>query len=118
MKGKRLLKICLVLFLACAALIVSAKSSRQGKGPYDLAKDLPRGPLVYVQFKDLPELLKKWDESELKKRYLLSTNYDQFQSRHLALKLVERWEEFNNGAGFQFDLDAFGDAAENRAAVA
>ena len=37
---------------------------------------------------------------------------------HLALKLISRWEEFNNALGFQFDAATPTGAAETRAAVA
>jgi hypothetical protein len=111
-------KLALLALLACAALIVYARVSKKSAGAYQLAADLPRGALVYAQFSDLPALIKSWDESKLKERYLASTNFQQFQSRHLALKLIERWEEFNNALGFPVDALTLGEAAENRAALA
>ncbi|HEY0099535.1 MAG TPA: hypothetical protein VGB76_11350 [Pyrinomonadaceae bacterium] len=95
-----------------------AGASKKSASAYPLAADLPRGALLYAQFSDLPALVKRWHESKLKERYLASTNFQQFQSRHLALKLVERWEEFNNALGFPLDSLAVGEAAENRAALA
>ena len=71
-----------------------------------------------AQFSNLPALLQEWDRSQLKERYLNSTNYRQLQNRHLALKLISRWEEFNNALGFQFDAATLTGAAETRAAVA
>src|SRR5262252_7928759 len=84
-----------LLLLICAGLIVFART-RASENPYSLAEDLPRGALVYAQFEDLPALIKQWDRSHLKQQYLNSTNYQQFQHGHLALKLVSRWEEFND----------------------
>ncbi len=66
--------------------------------------DLPRGALVYAQFENLPELITQWEQSQLKDRYLSSTSYQQLQHRHLAMKLISRWEEFNNALGFPLDL--------------
>ena len=107
-----------LLVLICVAFIVYARSTRSGKNPYSLAGDLPRGALVYAQFENLPELIKQWDQSQLKERYLGSTNYQQLQHRHLALKLISRWEEFNNALGFPVDLGTIGSSAEGAAAVA
>ncbi|HEV2801672.1 MAG TPA: hypothetical protein VGW12_14455 [Pyrinomonadaceae bacterium] len=111
-------KLAFVAALSCAALFAYAAASKKSAGAYPLAADLPRGALLYAQFSDLPALVKRWHESKLKERYLASTNFQQFQSRHLALKLVERWEEFNNALGFPLDLPVVGEAAENRAALA
>jgi hypothetical protein len=115
---RHILKLALLALLACAALIAFARVSKKSAGAYQLAADLPRGALVYAQFSDLPALIKRWDESKLKERYLASTNFQQFQTRHLALKLIERWEEFNSALGFPVDALTLGEAAENRAALA
>jgi hypothetical protein len=104
--------------LVCAVLIAYARVSKRQAGAFPLAADVPRGALVYVQFGDLPALVKRWDESQLKERYLASTNFQQFQSRHLALKLIERWEEFNSAVGFPLDALTISEAAEKGAALA
>lgn len=103
--------------IICAGLIVYSKTG-VSHGPYSPAEDFPRGALVYAQFKDLPALLKQWNESTLKQQYLGSTNYAQFQHRHLALKLVQRWTEFNAGLGFPLDTSSLGEAADSGAAIA
>jgi hypothetical protein len=117
-RRRHLFKLALITLLACAVLFAYARAQKKSAGAYALAADLPRGALLYAQFSDLPALIKRWDESKLKERYLASTNFQQFQSRHLALKLIERWEEFNNALGFPLDALALGEAAENRAALA
>src|SRR3954452_1059044 len=83
-----LLKFLVIALVACAVLIVYARVSKKSTGPFALASDVPRGALLYAQFSDLPALVKHWDESQLKEQYLTSTNFQQFQSRHLALKLI------------------------------
>ncbi|HYG82007.1 MAG TPA: hypothetical protein VD861_16535 [Pyrinomonadaceae bacterium] len=115
---RRLFIVGAAALVACAVLIAYASVSKKQAGAFPLAADVPRGALVYVQFGDLPALVKRWDESELKKRYLASTNFRQFQSRHLALKLIERWEEFNSAVGFPLDALTVASAAENTAALA
>jgi len=107
-----------LLVLICVALIVYARSNRSSRNAYSLAGDLPRGALVYAQFENLPELINSWERSQLKDRYLNSTNYQQLQHRHLALKLISRWEEFNNALGFSLDLAAIGSSTDGAAAVA
>jgi hypothetical protein len=111
-------KLVVIAIIACAVLIAYAGVSKKSTGPFALAADVPRGALLYAQFSDLPALVKRWNESKLKERYLASTNFQQFQSQHLALKLVERWSEFNDAIGFPLDALTVGEAAENRAALA
>ena len=104
------------LVLICVGLLVYARATRE-KDPYSLAGDLPRGALVYAQFQNLPELIKQWEQSQLKERYLSSTSYQQLQHRHLAMKLISRWEEFNNALGFPLDLSTIGSSTDGAAAV-
>jgi hypothetical protein len=117
--GKRiLLTAVLLLALIAVGLIVSAVSGQRVAKNFEQAADFPRGAMVYAQFKDLPALLNQWNESELKDRYLNSVSFQQMQSRHLAIKLLLRWEEFNSAAGFSIDAAAFSSLADNRAAMA
>jgi hypothetical protein len=104
--------------MICVALFVYARATRQNKNPYSLAGDLPRGALVYAQFQNLPELINQWQQSQLKERYLSSTNYQQLQHRHLAMKLISRWEEFNSALGFPLDLATIGASTDGAAAFA
>lgn len=100
------------------AFIVFARTADVAKGDYGLASDLPRGAFVYTQFSNLPALIEQWDRSQLKERYLKSANYEQLQHRHLMLKLISRWEEFNNALGFQVGVTTFTGASDTRAALA
>jgi hypothetical protein len=116
LKSKPFLFISVILII-CAALFVYART-RPNRTAFGLAEDFPRGALVYAQFKDLPQLIKQWDQSRLKQQYLDSANYKEFQHHHLALKLIERWEEFNSALGFPLDAAAISGAAETSAALA
>jgi len=107
-----------IVLVVCVGLIVYAKSARQTTGPYALADDFPRGPMVYAQFKDLPALVKQWNDSALKEQYLGSTNFQQLEKSHLWLKLSERLGEFNDALGFMLDAEALTGATENKAAIA
>ena len=116
LRPKPLSIIALVLII-CAALFVYART-RPNRTAFGLAEDFPRGALVYAQFKDLPQLIKQWDQSRLKQQYLDSANYKEFQHHHLALKLIERWEESNSALGFPLDAAAISGAADTSAALA
>lgn len=105
------------LTLTGVAFIVFGRTAHKPRGEYGLANDLPRGAVVYAQFANLPALIEQWDHSQLKERYLNSANYKQLQHRHLLLKLISRWEEFNNALGFQLDTSTITGAAETKAAV-
>ena len=115
---RSLFTIALLVVLIGAGLLLNAVAAKRAANEYELANDFPRGALVYAQFSDLPAMLKSWDESELKNRYLASTSFQQLQSRHLALKLVSRWNEFNDATGFPIDAGVLGGLADNRAAIA
>lgn len=106
------------VLVALASLIVYAARGRAARGPYALADDCPRGALVYVQASDVPALLRLWDDSKFKERYLASTNFRQFSNGHIALKLAERAGEFGDALGFAPDSAALAELAEKGAAVA
>ena len=84
--GRRLSLSAVILLVALASLFAYAKSLRAGRGQYELADDCPRGALVYAQASDFPALLRLWDGSKLKERYLASTNFRQFAGGHVALR--------------------------------
>ncbi len=113
-----LFTVALLLTLIAMGLVINAVSAQRAANSFALANDFPRGALVYAQFRDLPLALKQWDESALKERYTGSLNYQQLQSRHLAIKLVSRWNEFNDATGFPLDAGVLGALADNRAAIA
>ncbi len=115
---RSLFTIALLAALIVIGMAINAVSAWRAAGGFELANDFPRGALVYAQFKDLPATLKQWDESALKERYTGSLNYRQLQTRHLAIKLVSRWNEFNDATGFPIDTSALGALADNRAAIA
>lgn len=115
--GRRLTLALVTVVLALASLLVYAKATRKG-GPYALADDCPRGALVYAQAADLPELLRLWDTSQLKERYLASTNFEQFANGHVGLKLAARAAEFGDALDFAPDAQALAEVADKSAALA
>ncbi len=110
-------KLLISAFILCVG-IAAAKIVRQEREAFAMSKDLPRGAIVYAQFSDLPGLIKRWDESKLKSKYVESENFERFQNRHLTLKLLKRWEEFNDALGFSLDANALIGSSENKTAIA
>lgn len=111
---------CLIIALIVAAsVLVYARRAGQARADvFAAAADVPRGALVYVQCEDLRELLKTWNESKFKGNYLASQNFKEFAQRHLALRLLERWETANDALGFTLDTNALSGISEGRAGVA
>ena len=96
-------KIFLTIFVvAVVAVFIYSQTKRKA---FAAAEDFPREAVLYLQIADLPALIKLWNESELKEKYLASDNYRDFQNRHLGRKLASRWQEFSDSAGFAIDLD-------------
>lgn len=104
-----------IVVIAAAVLIAFSQINRQTFAP---AEDFPRKALVYVQIRDLPALIKLWNESEFKSKYLESANYNDFVNNHLGRKLASRWQEFNAAIGFSFDFGVLSSLAGNQAAIA
>jgi hypothetical protein len=104
-----------ILVVSLAAFIAVSQIKSEAFAP---AADFPREALVYMQISDLPALARLWNESEFKEKYLASDNFDDFKHRHLGLKLVSRWEEFNEANGFAINLETVAALAQNKAAIA
>lgn len=109
--------VCATFVVLCATFFALTNVSSGANRDFALAGDFPRGALVYAQTRDLPALLKVWDESEFKKRYLDSQHFADFQKRHLALKLAARLQEFDDALGFDLDWATIARGTETNVAV-
>ncbi len=106
-----------IAFLSVATFGFAVYSAAK-KDVFAPAEDFPRGALVYVQVDDLPQFIRLWNDSKFKEKYLAGENFSDLQNRHLGRKLASRWHEFNDAAGFSFDLETLAGLSENRAAFA
>src|SRR5215204_5091047 len=113
---KKILFIAFVLSALAAAFVYAGFSSKAEN--FKPAEDFPRDALVYVQVRDLPAIIKLWNDSELRRKYFESQNSADFQSNHLALKLAGRAAEINLGLGIFPDLSFASSLSENKAALA
>ncbi len=101
--------------IATAVLLVFSQIKRQAFAP---ATDFPRQALIYAQIADLPAFIKLWNKSELKEKYQESENFRDFKNNHLGRKLLSRWQEFSDAAGFPIDLDVLSKLAGNQSSLA
>jgi hypothetical protein len=69
-------------------------------GPRPPADLLPAGPLLVLEAKDFSALLRDWQASPEKQRWLESDNFRVFSRSRLYLRLVEAHGEFAAAAGF------------------
>jgi len=103
--------------MVCASIYVFARFSGE-KDAFKQAEDFPREALIYVQIRDLPALIKRWQNSELREKYYQSANYEEFENRHLALKLAERGGEIYEQIGVLPNLGFASTLSETSAALA
>jgi hypothetical protein len=100
------------LLLIVSVLVWAKTSAREN---FAQAKDFPGGALIYLQATGLPQVIKLWNESKLKEKYLVSENFAEFENSHLGIKLAERWTDLESAIGFSPDLQTL---AEKQAAIA
>lgn len=115
MKIHKLLITFSAIIIIVTLLIINGYSARNVRS---LAADFPRGALVFAQFNDLPTMLKSWNNSELKERYLSSTNYQQFTERHLGTKIAARFTELSQALGIEINDKFLDEISEKQAAIA
>jgi len=110
-------KVLIAALVTLSAFVIYAKVAG-GVDKFSPAKDFPNGALVYIQFADLNKAFDLWENSRLKSEYLNSINYEEFRNRHLALKIAERWNEFNSAFPMPLEAKYFKGLSETKAAVA
>lgn len=115
MKIHKLLITFSAIIIIVTLLIINGYSARNVRS---LAADFPRGALVFAQFSDLPTMLKSWNNSELKERYLSSANYQQFTERHLGTKIAARFTELSQALGIEINDQFLDEISEKQAAIA
>jgi len=89
-------------------LAVAVALALQGPPPQSmgtpLAKLMPAGPLLYVEAPDFAGLLHDWNDSQEKKSWLESDNYQVFSRSRLFLRLQEAQEQFAAAAGVPIEM--------------
>ncbi len=108
--------LCIAMVLTIVLTVIFAKVSSKSE-KFKQAEDFPRDALIYIQIQDLPALIKLWNDSELRRKYLESANFVDFQRRHLALKLAARASEISEAVNIFPDLSFFSGISETSAAI-
>lgn len=109
---KRLVILALVAGAAAVAWFQATGS------PRPLAQLFPSGALVYLEAQDFAHLLADWDGSTVKRDWLTSANYDEFQRSNLYLKLNVFYKGYGAAAGFLPDMASLRSLAGDASALA
>ena len=86
--------------------------------PRPLASLCPPGPLLYLEGKDFQALLKDWNNSQEKRLWLESDNYEVFSRSNLYLKLQNAQTEFAAAAGIPPNMALLDGVAGSESALA
>lgn len=104
--------------LALAAAAAAIAWFQAASTPRPLAQLVPGGALVYLEAQDLSRLLSDWDSSSVKRDWLRSADYDQFQRSNLFLKLNIFYKAYSAAAGFLPDMTSLRSLAGDQSALA
>jgi hypothetical protein len=111
-----------MLFLAplCAVILGVSWGAYRASVPAEpaLSRYVPSGALLYLEARDFSSLLSDWDNSDEKKTWVKSKNYDQFCNSRLLLRLKGAGEEFSAAAGVPADANLLEQVAGKRTAFA
>jgi hypothetical protein len=107
-------------FFACLAVALAV--TPEGPGPAPASKGLaalvPAGSLLYLEARDFASLVRDWNTSSEKPRWLKSDNYQVFSRSRLFLRLKEAQGEFAAAAGFPPDMSLVESVAGGESALA
>ncbi len=107
-----------LVIVAVAAGTAAIAWYQAGAAPRPLAPVFPGGALVFLEAKDFAQLLGEWDRSTVKRDWLSSANYDEFQRSNLYLKLNGFYKAYGNAAGFLPDMASLRSLAGDESALA
>lgn len=109
------------LYTGLAGLLAAGLAwliAQNAPGPGSLASLFPGGALVYVEARDLSALLGDWNNSEEKRLWLASSNYEVFSRSRLFMRLAEAQQQFAETAGFAADMPLVNSISGGQSAVA
>lgn len=109
---KRVLILALVLGVAAIAWYQAGPPSRP------LAQVLPGGALLCLEAKNFSQLLAEWDSSNVKRDWLVSANYSEFERSNLYIKLNGFYKAYGSAAGFALDMASLRTLAGDQSALA
>jgi hypothetical protein len=108
----------IAVIFASLVLLVWIFAQPPASAPPDLARLVPSGPLLYIEAKDFGALLSDWKNSDEKRLWLDSDNFQVFSRSRLYLKLQQAQTEFAAAAGVPPDMDLLANVAGGQSALA
>ena len=106
--------------LLLAGIFGSAWAAHSFLGPSEaeLSRFVPPGALLYLEAKDFSSLLSDWNDSEEKRNWVASKNFDAFSQSRLLLRLEAAGGEFSSAAGVPANADLLHQVAGKQSALA
>jgi len=83
-----------------------------------LSKDIPAGPLLYLEAKNFSSLLDDWNASSQHHEWVQSDNYEVFSRSRLFLRLKGASEQFAAAAGLPPDMNFLSQVSGERSVFA
>jgi hypothetical protein len=108
----------LVSLLSCVAFALAIAQQGPGPAPKPLSSLMPPSAVLYLEAKDFKSLLNDWNDSQAKRLWLKSDNYEVFSRSRLFIKLQQAQGEFAAAAGFPPDMSFLDSVAGERSALA
>ncbi|MEW6208969.1 MAG: hypothetical protein AB1631_11425 [Acidobacteriota bacterium] len=109
-----------ILFLVLALALAQKSDGQQTRQVSDqlkLAAVMPRGPLVYVQARDLAALMKTWLASPVRAQFYDSPSFKAFSTSHVYLKFQDRKADIEKATGIGIDESRLAEFAGGASAL-
>jgi hypothetical protein len=108
----------LVLCFLSVSLAMAPPGQAPGTPSSTLAAFMPTGPLLFVESPDFATLVRDWNNSKEKQKWLESDNYRVFSRSRLFLRLQEAQQQFAVAAGAPPDMALLDSLAGGPSALA
>lgn len=109
-----------ILFLVLALALAQRSDGQQTRPISDqlkLAGVMPRGPLVYVQARDLASLMKTWMASSVRAKFYDSPSFKAFSQSRVFLKFQDRRADIEKATGIGIDESRLAEFAGGASAL-
>ncbi len=108
----------LVVCLLSVSLAMAPSGQAPAAASSSLAAFMPTGSLLYLESPDFAALVRDWNSSKEKQKWLASDNYQVFSRSRLFLRLREAQQQFAVAAGAPPDMALLDSVAGGQSALA
>ena len=112
---RRLIVLSILLSVLCVGWWLHAQIAPVAPS---MAADIPAGALLYLEAKDFGKLLREWNNSQEKTKWLGSANYDVLSRSRLIGRLQQAQGELEQTAGVSAQMKLLEQVAGTRSAFA